>query len=272
MVNKRTVLLGFIASSAIFTSTCYAIIVTHDNYPAYGPEFPIGSNTNVSGYNCSSQGFYNVPCRLFGIGRVASKHDDTTPGYIETCSGTPIGPTTVLTAAHCFDGGDSGGLVGQAAYGNTYFVIGGVTGNFYGTPIAHPSYSGGIPDASDIAIIILDQPLPSWVPIHKLVSFSSVPTGAVVTHVGFGRTGNGLTGPNTGVVYSTPNFIRNTIDSVSAGGAIFSEDFDGNGINRMGGDAVRTFTSRPYDYVYSEGTTASGDSGGPVFYNSYVDL
>ena len=240
-----------------------AIVVSHQN-----PSYPLESIQNQDHINCEDR---SVPCRLFGVGRVTTVLDNSPPGGVARCSGTPIGPRTILSAAHCFDGSDSGGAVDAAALDNTYFEIPGVLGRIYGTPINHPSYSGRVVDGNDIALIILIHPLPSWLPIFRLTSFESVPVGAVVTHVGYGRTGTG----RTGSVPSTPTFGRvniamNSIDSVSADGFRMTTDFDGDGINRIGEGPLRIFEPRG-SQRYFEGTTASGDSGGPVFYNAAID-
>ncbi len=262
---RRLILALAIAGSAGAFGPAHAIVTTDTN-----PAFPIGSIWNADNYFCQST---LVPCRVFGVGQTSTRLDGVSGTW--SCTATPIGPRTILSAAHCFDGNDAGGAVDNAALAQTFFLIPGVLGPIQGTPVNYPGYSGAVVESRDIAVVILNQPLPAWVPIFRLSSFNAVPRGAVVTHVGYGVTGTGLTGvtmSSSPSPFGTVNIVLNTLDSVSSDGVRFTIDFDGASINRIGGGPVQETGPKIGQTTYYEGNPAFGDSGGPVLFNSAVDL
>jgi hypothetical protein len=103
-------------------------------------------------------------------------------GTWATCSGTLISPTVFLTAAHCDWGLDRMAVtfdsVYNAATGTTYW------GNWY----ADPSYGGGQGDPHDLAVVVLDDPVPGIEPADLPAegSLSNLPRNQTFTSVGYG--------------------------------------------------------------------------------------
>lgn len=106
-------------------------------------------------------------------GAVGAGHPSVGKVYFNSgsCSGTLIGPTSVLTAAHCV------GAAMSFTVGSGYHSV--------RAAHVHPGYSGGPPD-NDIAVLILDAPITSVAPTP--LSGSTVGLTAPVTLLGFGVT------------------------------------------------------------------------------------
>src|ERR1700693_2684350 len=77
-----------------------------------------------------------------------------------SCSGALIGPTQVLTAAHCFQDGGSP-VVSFVDNSNNLVPIG-------GTYFIDPAYTGDFSTGNDLAIINLISAAPSFAPIYQL--------------------------------------------------------------------------------------------------------
>lgn len=92
-------------------------------------------------------------------------------GMLPGCTGTLIGPSTVLTAGHCVDG-----YVDFAIGGTTYDVA---------DIVRHESYGGG--NYNDVALLILQRPVTGIAPFA--IARSPITVGADITIVGFGRIG-----------------------------------------------------------------------------------
>jgi len=122
----------------------------------------------------------------------------------------------------------------------------------------------GLTDGTDLAMLTLSGGLPSWATSVQQLFAGNV-LGELVTMVGYGGQGLGsLQFPPGGTRWAAQNLV----DAVGAAGVnesfsanIISTDFDNgsafaNTLGTLGSSAVALFT---------EGTTAGGDSGGPLF-------
>lgn len=165
--------------------------------------------------------------------------------------GTLIDPFFVLTAAH---------IQGAIIPGITTFSIGG--SNYVITEQhPHPDYNGSTFE-NDINVLKLGSPVTNVTPATYYTG--SLELGREIVSIGYGLTGNGLTGATGG---GGRRGAMNTVDAFGFG-PIFNRtslvaDFDnpvGITLPPQGalGSAVPTSL---------EGTLASGDSGGGVYAN-----
>ena len=193
------------------------------------------------------------------------------------CSGSLIDATHILTAQHCTNG----------------VATGAMTVNFHtdndGAPDATravsakaevPGYAGpglpGLVNGTDLAVLTLAAAAPGGIPFLPLAVTN--PTGVTARAVGFGLNGvapAGHGGTADGLRWATDN----TIDffgfalisgSTAIGGSanIFNTDFDdGTALANTLGAAPTSSSPVP---VANEGTTAPGDSGGPLLVNGVI--
>jgi V8-like Glu-specific endopeptidase len=194
-------------------------------------------------------------------------------------TGTLVAPDWVLTAAHNWD---------TAAVTALGFRIGGTTyaaqtGQWFQNPqwISNPNVS--LTQGADIALFHLDRPVAGVTPASLYTGNLELGTGVVV--LGAGLAGTSDTGPRPNAT-STLYAIRNTIDRVitesPGNGGLLACDFDdgtatrnslsgsavydtlGNSATTVPGGSISFLSSSTF-VMTLEGTTASGDSGGPAF-------
>ncbi|MDR4520785.1 MAG: trypsin-like serine protease [Nitrosomonas sp.] len=188
-----------------------------------------------------------------GVGKLILNRADGTFG----CSGSLLdGGGFLVTAAHCLTDDDGSSILNSATVS---FQDGAVTTTATQAHIWSGWDGHTLENNSDIAILRLDTPVTT---ISGFAIATGNPFLQPVLHAGYGQTGTGATGMQSGT-FGALHYGYNVYDAVWTGGSL-AYDFDDGTV------AHDTFcivaglcnTGLPYPF---ESMIASGDSGGPSF-------
>jgi secreted trypsin-like serine protease len=169
------------------------------------------------------------------------------------CSATLIDDNWILSAGHCLDDG------AYDAEDWTFDLSDSGGGTHVGAEIfLNPGWVDELDDGTDIALLRLATSESTVTPATINTNTSEVSRTA--THVGYGRSGTGLTGMNTssGTKRAGNNVVD--VDGDSVGGyndMVLFEDFDSGS---AGDNWIGSQTPLNLEYLI-----ASGDSGGAMF-------
>lgn len=178
-------------------------------------------------------------------------------------SGTPISRRHILTAAHVLDVVNDDGIADPLPADVSFNLnFGGIlTDRITASSLyIFPEFQGfNTTLENDLAIIELSQDLPAEVPIYSLYQGSI--TGATLTMIGYGTSGNGIDGFEVGTAsFDQKRVGQNQVDLELQG--IFLFDFDGADASTNLFSLFGSGTTLGNDV---EATLGPGDSGGPSF-------
>lgn len=200
-------------------------------------------------------------------------------GEFEGCTATLVAPDKALTAAHCVDD-NSDGQLDEDYVGTWSFLL--------GDDVDQPTHRVGIagvvisPDwvqdglgGHDLAVLELEEPIDD---VELMVLSAQNPVGEVGTLVGYGDFGTGF--GSSGAVDGRRRAAQNVIDVLLPFGDTEDEigtleaDFDhpSGTTNTLDDEFGVPSDAEPLPL---EGTSAPGDSGGPLlvdFGNGYVQV
>tara|TARA_R110002126_G_scaffold29585_3_gene97565 strand:+ start:954 stop:4373 length:3420 start_codon:yes stop_codon:yes gene_type:complete len=220
------------------------------------------------------------------------------------CTGTLINPRTVIFAAHCVndrpasDYGSDSAIQAAFSFGANSLpgFLSWINNSFASNPdlavfnvnqiiynlesLADPNSFGFL--EGDVALSVLDTPA-SEVPTWALL-FSALPaptsytqetgSGYHVNLTGYGRSGTGATGDSIGIDWrrrAAENFIGALVSFDDRNNFLFGAPFGDLPQNLYRLDFDDPTRTNPYDFdlyfgdaATNEGTTAGGDSGGPL--------
>jgi len=234
-----------------------------------------GSPTGVPADSPGQRVDANVPTSPYaGVGSVIALNAS---GQAFLSSGVLISPRHVLTAGHSVDLVVDG--IADARPQDVRFILN-ANGNasstiFASAVVTAPNFTGfsrpsGVVN-DDLAIITLSSPVPIGTPIYPLMR-SSLDAGTTLTMVGYGTTGDGVSGyiassanPNVKRVgYNVADVFRPDDDGLTSAREVFEFDFDGPTLNGPFGGATLGNNI--------EATIGPGDSGGGAFVSTSEGL
>ncbi len=233
----------------------HAVIVagSPNGSPADSPANRVDANTTTS------------PFAGVGSLRIATRRAT----YI--CSGTAIDATHVVTAGHCLDINNDGKSNNKDGIRSVTFNLnagGNLTSQIPAASWSlHPDFTGfNRPSINDdIAVITLAAPVPDGVPTYALSTTAPVAGQTHLYMVGYGQSGDGVSGYYVNASFTVKRRGENMIDAFygqddvgrPAANEVFRYDFDGpSGNGTFGGPTLGND---------KETTLGGGDSGGPSF-------
>lgn len=190
------------------------------------------------------------------------------PNGNNVCTGTVLSPTVILTAAHCTDFSGDGTVDISLTATEVHFnhqdseiVYTGVA-----DIINHPDYTGFANPVvnDDLALIILNNPIPDGVPIYQFNQNEWVDPELIYL-VGYGRSGDAINGYTIGAGHDDKRVGQNLAsgfefdDEGSGQREVFLHDNDGPDLST---DFLGDGGTLGNDIEVSIG---GGDSGGPSF-------
>lgn len=164
------------------------------------------------------------------------------------CTGTVVGPKTVLTAAHCLHGFDKSKLT--FILGSNYLYPDTDGGPFKVARTLYPDGTNGafkFNPASyedDVGVVYLETPLS----IKPAVLFQGTPSWDDIVNQ------------------------NQTLLFVGFGFNVIADDMVGIGVKREGKWRISTVNNRVFDFSVPGSSTCYGDSGGPAFVETATSL
>ncbi len=201
------------------------------------------------------------------VGRLDIVTDATTnPNATSLCSGTLVGGSYVVTAAHCVDTAQLMEFrIGNGSYTANRWVVPG-------------RWNGNAGAGADIAVIELDRRVRGARRIRAKLNTSRKEKGRTATIVGFGATGEGILGENGALPIGQKRAGENKTDIINPfAHKQLAVDFDPDPtsalFNTIANPKFNGLTGRVDDIkkedfpLTNEYQTAGGDSGGGLFIN-----
>ena len=197
------------------------------------------------------------------------------------CTGSLLsGGFSILTAGHCVTKAYGGALPSSATV--TFLGANGNVTDNVSAYFVDPSWTGTGSQGSDLAVLRLSAAAPSWAAEYSLYT-GAMPSGSGAYEVmaGYGIGGTGLTGGSTPfgtLQVGTNDYVERgkAFDSTWSAGLYVGEFYDGDpnlpdlpGKSYNSTNALGSADPNPYTAT-DEVDIASGDSGGPSFYDGEI--